>query len=159
MDRTPLRRAYVSATLSTLLALLLTEPSLAHVDIRPRLVEQGAATALRVELPRLRAGAAPVRLEVEGDGVTVLAADLDAVVRGETLWNVRVRVSRSVSGEVPLVLRALFADSESIEVDSSVVVVPPAEEGGGFPWAGVSIGATLALALALGILVVARRRT
>jgi len=142
------------------LALLLTEPALAHVDVRPRLVELGSATALRVELPRLRAGDAPVRLEVAGDGVTQLAGELHRVVGGETRWNVRIRVSRSApQGEVPLVLRALFADGESVEVDSSIVVVPPAEEpGDGFPWVGVSIGVALALSLALGALVLARRR-
>ena len=73
VNRTSLRRIYASTTVLVLLGLLLTQPALAHVDVQPRLVELGKVTDLRIELPQLRAGAPPERLEVEGEGVTVLA--------------------------------------------------------------------------------------
>jgi hypothetical protein len=160
----PLHTACVAATLSTLLALLLAEPALAHVNVQPRLVQQGTATTLRVELPQLQAGAPPVRLEVDGEGVTVLSSTLEGIggfSGAETLWNVRLRVSRSVlPGDLLLVLRALFADGKSVEVDGTIVVVPPAAEAGSgsFPWLGVVAGVSIALALAGSVLVLARRR-
>ena len=156
MNRIPLRAAYAVATLSTLLALQSTEPALAHVDVRPRLVEEGTASALRIELPRLRPGAPPVRLEVAGDGVTVLAAGLDGVVRGETLWNVQVRLDAE-PGVVAVVLRAVYADGRSVEVRETLTVVPAAEEPG-LPWP-VAIGAVvIAASLAVVALALARRR-
>ncbi len=140
----------------------MTEPALAHVDVRPRLVEQGKATELRIELPQLRAGAPPVRLEVEGDGVTVLASSLLGVAGAETRWNVRLRVSPTVPpGELLLVLRAFFAAGESVEVDGALTVVPPAEEPadtGSFPWLGVAAGAIFALSVAAAVLILSRRR-
>ena len=48
-----LRPAYVGATLAALLAIVSAEPALAHVDLRPRLVERGAVVDVRVELPQL----------------------------------------------------------------------------------------------------------
>lgn len=159
--RTPLRLAYAAATFSTLLAFLVTEPALGHVDVRPRLVEQGTATELRIELPQLRAGPPPVRLEVEGEGVAVLATSLQGVSGAETRWNVRLRVNRSVpSGDLLLILRAFFTDGESVEVDSGITVVPPMAEGasGTFPWLGVVAGVSLALAFAGTGLFLARRR-
>ncbi|HEX4929846.1 MAG TPA: hypothetical protein VFV62_03985 [Gaiellaceae bacterium] len=145
-----------------LLALPLTEPALAHVDVRPRVVEQGKVTQLRIELPQLRAGAPPDRLLVEGDGITVLATSMLGVAGAETRWSVRLRVSPIVPpGELLLVLRAFFADGESVEVDSAVVVVPPAEqpaEPGTFPWPAVVGGVTLALVAAAAVLIVSRRR-
>jgi len=161
MNRTPLRRAYVSATVSTLLALLLTEPSLAHVDVQPRLVEHSTVTELRVELPRLRAGAPPERLEVEAPGVEMLASTALGAAEGETLWSVRIRVSPTVpAGNLLLVLRGVFANGESVEVDGSITVVPGAEKtpAGSFPWVAVVAGAGLALAIAATGLVLARRR-
>jgi hypothetical protein len=162
MKWTPLRLVYSAATVSLVLALLPTEPAFAHVDVRPRLVELGTPTELRVELPLLRAGPAPVRLEVQGNGVTVLASGLHAVAGSETQWNVRIRVSPTVPpGDLPLVLRAVFADGESVKVDSTITVVPPATEpsDGAFPWLGVVVGVTAAVALGIGGLVLARRRT
>ena len=143
------------------MALAAAEPALGHVDVRPRLVEQGSETVLRVELPQLRAGAPPVRLDVEGEGVTVLASSLQGVAGAETLWSVRIRVGAAVPpGELLLILRAVFADDESVEVDGGIIVVPPAEAeaAGGFPWAAVAAGVSAALALAAGALLVARRR-
>ena len=157
MKRSPLRAAYAGATLSTLLALLLTEPALAHVDVRPRLVEQGVATTLRIELPRLRPGPAPVRVEVEGDGVTVLTSTLGGPVRGETVWNGQVRVDAE-PGVLPVVLRAVYADGNSVEVDATLTVVPAEQEESDFPWPVAIVGVLLALSLAGGLLAVARRR-
>ena len=162
MQRTPLRLAYAVATISTLLALLLTEPALGHIDVRPRLVVQGMETVLRIELPRLRPGPPPVRLEVEGDRVAVLASSLREVAGVETRWSVRLRVDRSAPpGEVLLVLRALFADGKSVEADAGITVVPAAEPAAsrGFPWLGVVAGIAAALALAGAALLFARRRS
>ena len=161
MKRTPLPRPYATATLATLLALLLTAPALAHVDVRPRLVTQGRETILRIELPQLRAGAPPVRLEVEGEGVAVLATSLRGVAGAETLWNVRLRVRPAVlPGELLLILRAVFADGQSVEIDGGIVVVPDVEEAsaGTFPWLGVAAGVTLAIGFAVGFVLIARRR-
>jgi hypothetical protein len=136
--------------------LLLTEPSLAHVDVRPRLVVQGVATGLRIELPRLRPGAAPVRLDMEGEGVTVLSSALSGVVRGETRWNVRVR-TEAEPGVLPVALRAVYGDGRSVEVDEMLTVVP-AERESNFPWNVAIVGVLLAASLAAGVLAVARRR-
>ncbi|HUQ23817.1 MAG TPA: hypothetical protein VM049_12475 [Gaiellaceae bacterium] len=135
--------------------------------MQPRLVQQGTATQLRVELPQLRAGRPPVRLEVEGEGVTVLSSTLEGIggfSGAETLWSVRVRVSRAVPpGDVLLVLRAFFADGKSVDVDGTITVVPPAERaapdaGSSVPWVWFAVGVTLALALAAAALLLARRR-
>jgi hypothetical protein len=143
-----------------LLALLLTEPALGHVDVRPRLVEFGTPTTLRVELPQLRPGPAPVRLEVKGAGVTVLSSSLQGFAGSETRWNVRVRVNPAVPpGDLPLKLRAVFADGVSVEQDGAITVVPPASEAAGaFPWLGVAVGVALALGFGIAVLLLARRR-
>ena len=38
---------------------VLAQPALAHLDIRPTLVEQGVVTDVRIELPQLRPGPPP----------------------------------------------------------------------------------------------------
>ena len=164
MKRTPVRAAYAAATLATSAALSLAQPALAHVDVQPRLVEQGAEAVLRIELPQLRAGPAPAELLVEGDGVTFLSSSLVGAAGGETLWSVRLRIGPAVpAGDLLLVLRAVFAGGESIEVDGTVTVVPPARkedtnEAGVLPWVGVVAVVGLVLALAAGALLLARRR-
>jgi hypothetical protein len=159
---TPLHPAYAAATVSALLALVTVEPAFAHVDVQPRLVEQGRVTQLRIELPQLRAGPSPVRLEVEGAGVAQLASSLQGAAGAETRWNVRLRVSPAVPpGELLLILRAFFADGESVEVDGAVTVVPPSpppEVSEPFPWVPVAAGVSAALALAVAALLLARRR-
>jgi hypothetical protein len=129
----------------------------AHVDVQPRLVEQGETAQLRVELPRLRPGPAPERIEVEGAGIEVLSTRLQGTKGSETVWSVRVRAD-TPPGEVPLILRAVYAGGEAVVVRDSLTVVP-APEGSSFPWAAVAGGGLLALALALGLLRLARRRT
>jgi hypothetical protein len=153
----PLRAAYVGATLSTLLALVTAQDAWAHVDVQPRLVEQGEIAQLRVELPKLRPGPAPERIEVEGAGIEVLSTRLQGTKGSETVWSVRLRPTAS-PGEVPLILRAVYTGGEAVEVRDSLTVVP-APEASSFPWAVVAGGALLALLLALVVLRLARRRT
>jgi hypothetical protein len=157
VNRCPLRAAYVGATLSTLLALVTAEGAWAHVNVQPRLVEQGVITQLRVELPQLRPGPAPHRIEVEGAGLEVLSTRLQGKKGTETVWSVRVRAD-AAPGQVPLTLRAVYAGGEAVEVKNSLTVVP-APEASSFPWAVVAVGTLLALALAFVLLRLARRRT
>lgn len=156
MKRWSLRAAYVGATLATALATLTTEAARAHVEVRPSLVEQGAVVALLVELPQLRPDAEPERLELEGAGVTVLSSLRQGGVGEETRWSVRIRVDAE-PGPVSLVLRPIYPDGRSVEVDYSLTVVPAGEEAG-FPWAAALLGLAGAAGLALAGLLLIRRR-
>jgi hypothetical protein len=127
------------------------------VDVQPRLVEQGKTIDLRVELPRLRPGPAPRRIAVEGEGIEVLSTRLQGVKGSETVWSVRVR-TEALPGRVPIVLRALYGDGESVAVHEALTVVPRPETSS-FPWVAVAGGTLLALALAAGLIGLARRRT
>jgi hypothetical protein len=121
-------------------------------------VESGRVVELLVELPRLRAGPRPTALELEADGLEVLSTRLVDAVGAETLWAARVRVDAD-AGSVPVVLRAVYADGRSVEVDETLVVVPGLDEpGGGAPWGLVAAGAAAAVALAGAVLLLARRR-
>jgi hypothetical protein len=131
------------------------EAAWAHVDVQPRLVEQGEITQLRVELPQLRPGPAPKRIEIEGAGIDVLSTRLQGRKASETIWSVRVRAN-GPPGQVPLVLRALYAGGKAVEVRNSLTVVPGPEAS--FPWAVVAGGTLFALALAVVVLRLARRR-
>ena len=157
MNRCPLRAAYVCATVSTFLALAFAQGAWAHVDVQPRLVEQDEVTQLRVELPQLRPGPAPHRIEVEGAGIDVLSTRLQGKKGSETVWSVRMRAT-GPPGQVPLILRAVYSGGEAVEVKNSLTVVP-APEASSFPWAVVAGGTLLALALAFAALRLARRRT
>ena len=126
------------------------------MDVRPGVVERGAVAELRVELPRLRAGPAPVRLEVEGPGIEVLATRLQGLAGAETHWLVRLRAA-GPPGRVPIVLRALFADGEAVEVDSALTVVP-ATAAKPFPVVAIVVGGLLAAAFAASALFLARRK-
>ncbi len=156
VNRCPLQAAYVGATVSTFLLLVSAEGARAHIDVQPRLVEQGKVVQLRVELPQLRAGPAPEQLEVEGVGVEGLSTRLQGTRGPETVWTVRVRAT-GPPGPVLLILRAVFADGESVEVDDTLTIVP-AEEPSSFPWAIAAGGTLLALAVAVSSLALARRR-
>lgn len=156
MRRSPLRRAYLGATLALLAALACAPQAAAHVDIRPGLVESGSETELRIELPQLRAGGPPRALELEGAGLEVRASRLQATSGPETLWTVRVRVE-GPPRSLPIVLRARFADGASVEVDDVLTVVP--RTGASVPWVGVATGGALALGFAVAALVLARRRS
>ena len=156
VKRWSLRAAYVGATLSIALATLSAEPAHAHLDLRPGLVQSGTALDLTVELPRLRPGGRPARLELEGDGLEVLSTRLVDGVGADTLWNVRVRVD-SEPGTLPVVLRAVYADGRSVEVRTSLVVLGDEEEPG-FGWWTPALAAAGAVGLAAAVLIVARRR-
>jgi hypothetical protein len=156
VNRCPLHAAYVGATLSAIFILVTAEGASAHVDVQPRLAEQGKIAELRVELPQLRPGAAPVRLELEAPGMELLSSRLQAVVGSETRWTVRVRVDAE-PGRLELVLRPVYADGKTVEVHDALTVVPAAETSG-FPWTAVILGTGLALGLAIAALGLARRR-
>jgi hypothetical protein len=156
VNRCPLHAAYVGATLYAIFTLVTAEGAWAHVDVQPRLVEQGKVAQLRVELPQLRPGAAPVRLEIEAPGVELLSSRLQAVVGSETRWAVRVRVGAK-PGRLGLVLRPVYADGKTVEVHDALTVVPAAQASG-FPWPAVVVGTGLALGIAIAALGLARRR-
>jgi hypothetical protein len=139
------------------LILVTAQGARAHVDVQPRLVEQGKTVQLRVELPRLRPGPAPQRIAVEGEGIEVLSTRLQGVKGSETVWSVRVRTD-APPGRVPIVLRALYRDGESVAVHEALTVVPRSETSS-FPWVAIAGGTLLALALAAALLGLARRRT
>lgn len=105
---------------------------------------------LRVELPQLRAGAPPVALAVEAPELEVLATELQGARGSETIWRARVR-SGAEPGQVPLLLRARFADGASVEVEDVLTVVPA--ETSAFPW----VGLVAALVLVGGLLVAGLR--
>jgi len=126
------------------------------VDVQPRLVEQGEIVQLRVELPQLRAGPGPERLEVEGPGIETLSSRLQGVKGPETVWSVRVRAN-GPPGPALLILRGVFADGATVEVDDMLTIVP-APEPSSFPWAAVVGGSLVALAVAFLTLRLARRR-
>lgn len=125
------------------------------MEVQPRLVEQGEIAQLRVELPQLRTGPAPERLEVEGAGIEVLGTRRQGVLGPETVWSVRVRAD-APPGQVLLILRALYADGESVEFDDTLTIVPPPERSSS-PWTSVVGGTLFALVLALVLLRLARR--
>ena len=156
MKRWSLRHAYVGTTLATLLAALSAEPARAHLGVQPSLVQQGTVTDIRVELPPLRAGGPPNGLEVEGEEIEVLATREQGRVGSDSVWAVRLRAN-GPPGNVPVVLRALYPDSSSVEVDAALTVVP-GPEGSGYPWPGVIVGAALAAGFAVVALLVARRK-
>jgi hypothetical protein len=139
------------------LPVLSTGTAFAHVDVRPRLVQQGATVDLVVELPALRPGGPPERLEVTGPGLETVSTRLQELVGRETRWSVRLRANAE-PGRVPLVLRAVFPDGRSVRVGEALTVVPAPDAGNGFPVAAAAAGVVVALALAAAVLGVARRR-
>ena len=126
MKRVSLRVAYANVTLAALFGALQAEPALAHLDLRPRLIVQGELTDVRIELPQLRPGAPPSELEVEGEGIEVGSSELQETLGSDTIWTVRLR-AESEPGVVPLVLRAVYDDGQTVEVDEELTVVPAPE--------------------------------
>jgi hypothetical protein len=156
VKRWSLRSVNVSATLAALAMAVLAQPALAHLVIRPTLLEQGAVTDVSIELPQLRPGSPPRRLDVEGDGLDVISSDLQGTSGTDTLWSVRLR-STAEPGVAAIVLRAVYADGKSVEVDQQLTVAPAPEQSS-FPWVGVVVGALLAVAVAAFSLRLARRK-
>ena len=146
----------MSATLAALGMAVSAQPALAHLDIRPTLVEQGEVTDVRVELPQLRPGGPPDQLEVEGDGVEIISSVLQGTSGSDSVWIVRLRPT-AAPGAVPIVLRAVYADGRSVEVDQQLTVAPRPETSG-FPWVGVVAGVLLAVAFAVLALRLVRRK-
>ena len=86
----------------------------------------------------------------------MLAIRVQAPTGPETVWTVRIRAN-APPGATPLVLKAVYADGRSIEVDQALTVLP-APEGAGFPRPGAVVGALLAFAFACTGLYLARRK-
>ena len=127
------------------------------MSVQPRLVEQGAVTELQVELPQLRPGAAPERLEVEGAGLELLSSRLTGTAGSETQWAVRLRVE-SEPGRLALDT-ASGVPGRSVGRGGGRTHGRAGEPSpSGFPWLGAAVGTFLAVAVAGGALLVARRR-
>ena len=156
MKRSPLPAAYVGVTVTALALALSAGPAPAHLNVQPRLIRQETVTDVVVELPRLRAGTPPEQLEVEAPGLEVLSSRLRDIFDGETRWDVRLR-AEGPPGTLALVLRAGFADGETVEVDDTLTVVPP-EPSDPFPWAAAIVGTSLAVAFATSALFLVRRK-
>jgi hypothetical protein len=138
------------------LVALSAEPAWAHLSVQPSLVQHGTITDVRVELPPLAGGRRPSGLEVTGDGIEVLAVREQAPTGPESVWTVRLR-AEGTTGDVPIVLRALYPGGSSIDVDAALTVVP-GPESSSFPWVAVVVGGLLAAGFAVVALVVARRK-
>ena len=70
VKRWSLRTVNVSATLAALGMAVLAQPALAHLVIRPTLLEQGVVTDVRIELPQLRPGRPPASSRSRATGST-----------------------------------------------------------------------------------------
>ena len=126
------------------------------MQILPGVVEQGAVVELRVELSQLRPGPPPSSLELEAPGIASLSTRLEETAGAETRWRARVRAD-GPAGDVPVVLRAVYADGRTVEVDQTLTIVPAAERPG-FPWPAAIAGTLLVLAFAAVALFLARRK-
>ena len=146
----------MSATLGALAMAFLAQPALAHLVIQPTLLEQDVVTEVSIELPQLRPGSVPRSLEVEGAAIDVISSDLQGTSGTDTLWKVRLQATAD-PGVAPVVLRAVYADGKSVEVDQQFIVAP-APERSSFPWIGVVVGALLAVTVAVFSLRLARRK-
>jgi hypothetical protein len=154
-DHIAVLRFLVAVTTLFTSALIGATPAFAHVDVAPRLLEAGEETTLRVELPRLRPGAPPTDVAVAGAGVRQLSAEAAGLIGVESRWRVRVRVDAE-PGPLTLLLRAEFADGETVVVRHPVTVVP-ARSGGGRSAATLVAGAA-AVIVAVGSAVLLVRR-
>jgi hypothetical protein len=149
-----LHALHAGATVLALLLLALPEPSRAHVLLQPGVVERGAATELRIELPAPPSGERVVRLELEAVGLEVLEVRRLGPARPEPTWTARVRVN-APPGPLPLVLRQVTAAGASVEVRHTLTVVPaPARA---TPW-GRAAAVAAALVVGAAALVAVRRR-
>jgi hypothetical protein len=140
---------------AVLLALALPVAALAHVNVRPTLVVRGEETQLRIELPDLRPGRAPTRLDVSGPGVEQVSSSAIGLSGPESRWRVRVRVTTE-PGPLPLLLHARYADGRTVRIGQTLTVVPRgASAGSGPPWlllGGIGAGLVLAAGTAFAAL-------
>jgi len=150
-------RAVAVIVLGLAAAAAAATPAAAHVEIVPGVLQEGAETSLRVELPRLRPGPPPTSLELVGARVVVRSVSGPERHGTETRWRVRLLVEAE-PGPLPLVLRARFPDGRVVEVRQTVTVVPERVDGRpSFLLAGAA-GLLLAAALGAAVLRRARRR-
>lgn len=147
--------AWFGLSIATLLAALWPGSAQAHLNLQPRLVEQGRVTDLVVDLPPLRAGSPPVELAVEATGLRMLASRLRETIGGDTRWDLRVEVD-APPGLLELVLRAGYSDGSSVDVDERLTVLPRTP-GDPFPWLWAIAGSALAVAFAGMALTLSRR--
>jgi len=103
--------------------LLVPANALAHLIVRPGLLETGREETLRIELPELRPGRPPSALDASAPGVRTLASELSGRRGKETQWRVRVDV-RAEPGPVVLLLRARFEDGRFVTVRQAMTVLP-----------------------------------
>ena len=96
------------------------------------------------------------QFSLEGDGIDVISSDLQGTSGSDSVWIVRLRAT-AAPGAAPIVLRAVYADGRSVEVDQQLTVAPGTETSG-FPWLGVLVAVLLAVAFAVLSLRLARRK-
>jgi len=148
-------RAFVVAVL---LALLLAPAAAAHVSVRPALLFSSREALLRIELPGLRPGQDPTRLEVSGPGIRQLSSERSGGLGEESRWRVLVRVE-TPPGPLPLLLRARYADGRSVQARQTLTVLPARDSGGsGISTLALGAGIVGLLAGASALLLVVRSR-
>ena len=120
----------------------------------PRVVEQGDVAEIRVELPQLQPeqGRPGSRSRV---GISVRSSTFHGT-RGPETSGSSAFEQRPNPGVVPLVLRAVYADGRSVEVDEERRSSRAAASG--FPWPAVVAGVALAVVFAAVSLLLARRK-
>ena len=109
--------------MSFVAGLVVVESGLAHVNVRPGLVESGQPATLRIELPELRPGLTPSALDVSGPGLRMLASSSTGRIGEESRWRVRVDV-QTEPGPLNLVLSARYPDGRSVVLRQTVTVLP-----------------------------------
>lgn len=133
------------------------EPAAAHLVVQPSILERGQTTEIAVELPRLREGEPPVRLDVQAARTEVLSTRRQNVLPdGQARFTARLQTD-APPGRLAAVLRARFPGGEVVEIETAFVVVP-APASGGPPLLAIGVGAALAVGLAGAALLLARRR-
>jgi hypothetical protein len=143
------RSAARTAGAAVLLTLLLPAPALAHVSVRPTLLLAGTDTLLRIELPALRPGRNPIALDLSGPGVSQRSSASAGRLGDESRWRVRVRVDAE-AGPVAVVLRARYADGQTVAVPQTLTVLPAeASSDSGTP--AVLVAGLVAGLLAVGV--------
>lgn len=145
------------AAVAVAVVLLLPAAGLAHVEVRPALLESGRSVELSVELPVLRPGGPPTSLAVSGNGVRQLESRLDGRSGRETRWVVRIRVG-AAPGPTELVLRARFDDGRKVQVRRVVTVVPARADEDGLSLAAAAFAAIGLAALAAAAVFLRRPR-
>lgn len=151
-----LRAAWTTAAAATA-ALSLAAAASAHLNVQPRLLEQGRRTELTVELPRLRPGEGPAGLRVVGRGVTVHSTRLLERVGPETRWHVLL-TAESPAGILPVELVVDYPGGASVAVAQQLTVLPPDRDGSTTWTAAVAAAGLVVLLSAVALWMLRRRR-